>query len=149
MEGCLPTEGSCDTKARSKSPQTHSLVQCSAEDITRSLVVATGSSALSLGTAELASLEHGVGGVLDVLLGGHAHHEARDVHHLLANSDVALADQDAGVVHGAGELALNHEGLEAALKELANGETEHVIELALRLGEETETHETTEEGLAY
>ena len=39
----------------------------------------------------------GAEGEIDVLLGVQADNEGRDVHHLLANPDVALADQHTGV----------------------------------------------------
>lgn len=114
-----------------------------------SVVVLGAAGELSaLGAAELASLEDGLGGVLDVLLGGDAHHEGGDVDHLLADGDVLLADEDAGVVDGGGELALDDEGLEAALKELSDGETEDVIELALGVLEEAELDHAADKGLA-
>ena len=104
--------------------------------------------ALSLGAAELASLEDGGGGVLDVLLGGDADHEGGDVDHLLSDGNVLLTDKDAGVMDGRGELALDDEGLESTLKELSDGETEDVIELALGVLEETESNHAADKGLA-
>ena len=83
-----------------------------------------------------------------MLLRGNADHEGGDVNHLLADSDVLLADKDTGVMNGGGELALDNEGLESAFKELSDGETEHVIELALRVLEETETHHAADKSLA-
>lgn len=85
---------------------------------------------------------------LDVLLGGNADHEGRDVDHLLSNGDVLLADEDAGVVDAGGELTLDDEGLESALKELSDGETKDVIELAFGVLEETELDHTADKGLA-
>lgn len=110
------------------------------------VLVATG--LLSLGAAESASLEAGSGRVLNVLLGGDTDHELGDVDHLLSDSDVLLADEDAGVVDGGGELALDDEGLESALEELSDGETEDVIELALGLLEETKSNHAADKGLA-
>ena len=83
-----------------------------------------------------------------MLLGGDADHELGDVNHLLSDSDVLLADEDAGVMDGGGELALDDEGLESTLKELSDGETEDVIELALRLLEETKSNHAADKGLA-
>ena len=53
------------------------------------------------------------------------------------------------MVDGGGELALHDQGLESALKELSDGQTEHVIELPLGVLEETEAHHAADEGLAY
>ena len=106
-----------------------------------------GGGSLLLHAAHLASLDAGGGGELDVLLGGHTHHEGGDVNHLLADSNVLLADHHAGVVNGVGELALHHEGLETAFHELGDGQTQDVIELALRLLEEAKTNHAAEEGL--
>ena len=60
-----------------------------------------------------------------------AHQEARHVHDLLADADVALADEHARVVDRLGEAELEHESLQAALQELFRAEGKHVIELVL------------------
>ena len=112
--------------------------------------VATATNGLSpLHAAGLASLEDGGGATLDVLLRGDAHHEAGDVDHLLADGDVALEDQDASVVDGVGKVALLDEGLKAALEELRRGKTEHIIELALVVLQQTESDHTADQGLTY
>ena len=72
-----------------------------------------------------------------------------DVDHLLANGDLLLADEHAGVVHGVGEVALHDEGLKAALHELGKGETKNVIKLALGLLEQTHADHAADEGLTY
>ena len=84
-----------------------------------------------------------------MLLGADAHHEGGDVDHLLADGDVALADEDAGVMDGAGEVALLDEGLEAAFQELGGRQTEHIIELALVVLQETESDHAADQGLTY
>jgi hypothetical protein len=81
-----------------------------------------------------------LGSVLDVLLGRNTDHEGGDVNHLLSDSDVALSDEDTGLMDGGSELSLDDEGLESALEELSDGETEDVIELALRVLEEAEAN---------
>ena len=87
-------------------------------------------------------------GEVDVLLGVDANVEGRDVHELLADANVALLDEDAGVVDGLGEALLEDLGLEAALEELLGGELEDEIELELLLGEEAEAAHSAEEGLS-
>jgi hypothetical protein len=116
-----------------------------------SLVVttsSTGSGLLSLHTAGLLCLDDRGSGVLDVLLGGSSNNERWDVDHLLADGDVSSSDQDASVVNRRGELALEHEGLKASFHQLRDSESEHVIELALRLLEQTKSDHASDDGLA-
>ena len=68
---------------------------------------------------------------VDVLLRVGAHEERRHVHDLLADADVALADEHARVVHRLGEAELEHQRLQAALEERLGVEREDVIELVL------------------
>lgn len=82
-----------------------------------------------------------------MLFAGNAHQELGNVNHLLADSNVLLADENTSVMDGVGELALDNEGLEAALQELGNGQTENVIEFALRILEETKTYHAADKGL--
>lgn len=114
-----------------------------------SLVIASSATGglSSLGTAELAGLEDGGGSVLNVLLRGNSNHEGGDVDHLLADSDVSLSDEDTGVVDGLSELLLDDESLESSLHELGDGQTEDVIEFALGVLEETESHHASNKGL--
>lgn len=112
-----------------------------------SFVLASGGGLLSLLAAWLASLDHAGGGVLDVLLRGGADHEAGLVNHLLANGDVSAADQDASVMDRGSQLALDDEGLQASLHELSDRKSQHVIELALRLLEETKSNHASDDGL--
>ena len=80
-----------------------------------------------------------------MLLRAGAHVEARDVDQLPPHADVALADEDAGVVDALGEALLEDLGLEAALEELLGGELQHEVELELVLGEEAVAVHATEE----
>ena len=84
-----------------------------------------------------------------MLLGGDSHHEGGNVDHLLADGDVSLSDENAGVVNGLSELSLLDLGLETSLKELGGGQTEHIIELSLGVLKESEAHHTSDEGLTY
>jgi hypothetical protein len=61
--------------------------------------------------------------------------------------DVTLADEDTGVVDGLGETELVDAGLEAALQEVLDLEGQDVIELHAGLVEDTDTHETADEGV--
>lgn len=84
-----------------------------------------------------------------MLLLADAHEEGWNVDHLSADGDVSLSDEDARVVNGLGELSLLDLGLEATLKELGGGQSEHIIELPLVLLQESEAHHTSDEGLTY
>ncbi len=83
-----------------------------------------------------------------MLLGRNTDHERGNVNQLLSNSDVSLADEDAGVVNAVSNLSLHNESLESAFHELTNGETEDVIELPLSVLEETEADHAADESLA-
>lgn len=103
---------------------------------------------------------------VDVLLGVEADDERGDVDDLLADAaktvsmlcrrspysemhipDVPLADENTGVVDGLGEAELVDAGLEAALKEVLDAESQDVIELHARLVEDTNAHETADKGV--
>ena len=62
--------------------------------------------------------------------------------------DVALADEDTGVVDGLGQAALEDLGLETALQEVLDLEREHVIETHAALVEHTDAHKTANQGIA-
>ena len=64
-------------------------------------------------------------------------------------TDVALLDQDTGVVDGLGEAELVDAGLETALQEILDLEGKHVIELHAGLVEHTDADETANEGIAF
>lgn len=114
-----------------------------------SVISVTASSLLSLDTAGLASLEAGGSAPLDVLLGADANHKGRDIDSLFADGDVPSVNEDTGVVDRVGKVALLDEGLESSLQELGCRESEHIIELALVVLQETESHHSADEGLTY
>jgi len=58
---------------------------------------------------------------------------------------VALADEHTGVVKGLGEVLLEHKGLQPSRHDVTDLNGKHVIQLALVLLEETQTHTTAEE----
>lgn len=84
-----------------------------------------------------------------MLLGVETDDEGGDVDDLLANTDVALADQDTGVVDGLGETELVDTGLETTLQEIFDLQGQDVIELHAGLVEDTDTDETTDEGVSF
>lgn len=84
-----------------------------------------------------------------MLLGVETDDEGGHVDDLLANTDVALADEDTGVVDGLGETELVDTSLETTLKEILDLQGEHVIELHAGLVEHTDTHETANQGVAF
>ena len=53
------------------------------------------------------------------------------------------------MVDGVGQVALLDEGLKSTLKELRRGQTEHVIELALVVLQQTESDHAADQGLTY
>ena len=62
--------------------------------------------------------------------------------------DVPLSDEDSGVVNGFGETQFEDLRLEATLEEVFDGKTQNVIELHLRFVQNTDAHQTAEEGIA-
>lgn len=104
---------------------------------------------LSSDTAGAATTEGRGKGEVDVLLRVETDDERGHVDDLLADTDVALADEDTSVVDGLGETELVDTSLEATLKEILDLEGEHVIELHAGLVEHTDTHETANQGVAF
>lgn len=104
---------------------------------------------LSPDTAGAAATEGRGQGEVNVLLGVETDDERRNVDDLLADADVALADQDTGVVDRLGEAELVDEGLEAALEEVLSLEGQDVIELHAGLVEHTDTDQAANEGIAF
>jgi hypothetical protein len=87
-------------------------------------------------------------GKVNVLLGVETDDEGGHVDDLLADADVALADEDTSVVDRLGEAELVDAGLEAALEEILNLEGQNVIELHAGLVEDTDADETTDQGVS-
>lgn len=82
-----------------------------------------------------------------MLLGIETDNEGWDVDDLLSDADVALTDQDTGVVDGLGEAELVDAGLEAALQEILDLEGQDVIELHAGLIKDTDANETANESV--
>lgn len=84
-----------------------------------------------------------------MLLGVETDNERGNVDDLLADADVALANEDTGVVDGLGEAKLVDAGLETTLKEILSLEGKDVIELHAGLVKDTNANETANEGIAF
>lgn len=104
---------------------------------------------LSADTAGSATAEGRGESEVNVLLRVETDDEGGNVDDLLADSDVALSDEDAGVVDRLGEAELVDAGLEAALKEILDLQGQDVIELHARLIEDTDADKTSNEGIAF
>ena len=97
-------------------------------------------------TTSLAAAVGRGGGIADVLLGLDTNDERGNSDHLLSNGDVALADEDTGVVDRLCHTTLVDLGLEAALEQITISQRQDKIELVLVLREDTNALETTEKG---
>lgn len=84
-----------------------------------------------------------------MLLGVETDNEGGNIDDLLADTDVALTNQNTGVVDGLGKTKLVDAGLQAALQEILNLQCQHVIELHARLVEHTDTDKTANQGIAF
>ena len=105
-------------------------------------------SVLAGNTARTASaVVRGGEGEVNVALGLNTDGERRDVHELTANTDVALADEDAGLVNRLGVLVLEDLGLKTALEQLGGGELQDKVKALLLLTEEAVANHTAEEGI--
>jgi hypothetical protein len=117
--------------------------------ILATLTALGGLGLLSADTAGTATTEGRGKGEVDVLLRVETNDERRNVDDLLSDSDVTLADQDTGVVDRLGETELPDTGLETTLKEILDLEGQDVIQLHAGLVENTDTDETSNEGIAF
>ena len=84
-----------------------------------------------------------------MLLGVETDNEGWNVDNLLTNTDVSLTDEDTSVVDGLGKTELVDTGLKTALHEILNLQGQNVIELHAGLVEDTDTDETTNEGVTF
>jgi len=103
--------------------------------------------ALAEGTSTAAVAEGRGKGVSDVLLGRRANRERGHVDHLLANTNVALNNQNASMVDALGHSLLEDLALKTALQELLGVERENHIQLVLILRHQTPLVHTPEESL--
>jgi hypothetical protein len=85
----------------------------------------------------------------NVLVTVKADHERRNVNHGLADSDVALADQNTSMVDGLGEVGLEDTGLEAAFQELFGGQSQGVIELLFGLTQNAQAGQAANQSFTF
>lgn len=106
-----------------------------------------GGGTLPLNTAGTATTVRRVERKVDVLLRVETNNERGDVDDLLADTDVALADEDTGVVDRLGERELGNLGLETTLKEVLGLEGKDVVETHARVVEHTNADETADKSV--
>lgn len=90
-----------------------------------------------------------VGGKVNVLLRGCADVEGGRVDQLRSHANVALADQDPGVVNGLGEALLVDLGLETPLQQFLGGQLQDLIQFEFVVGEKTVAVHAAQQGRAF
>lgn len=68
---------------------------------------------------------------------------------MLTDADVALTDQDTGVVDALGKSELEDLSLQATLQEIFNLQTQDVIQLGLGVVEDTNADQATDQGVSF
>merc|ERR1739847_121946 len=86
---------------------------------------------------------------IDVFLAIESDKVGWNIDDLLSHSDVSLSDEYSSVVDRLGETELEHLGLESSLHKVLNLQTENVIELHVLLIENTDSHQSSEEGVTF
>ena len=86
---------------------------------------------------------------IDMLLAVQANNKAGHIYYLLSDSNMALFDEDTGMVNGLGETELVDTGLEAAFKEISHLEGEHVIEFHAGFVKHTNANKSANQGVAF
>lgn len=106
-------------------------------------------SLLSANTARASTTKWRAEGEVNVLLRIETDDERRNVDDLLANTDVALTDENTSVVDGLGKTKLVDTGLKTTLQEILDLQGQHVIELHAGFVEDTDADETANEGISF
>lgn len=68
---------------------------------------------------------------------------------MTTNADVAVADEDTGVVNRLGVTSLEDTSLETTFQKLVQVQTQDQIELLFIFGEDTETSQTAQQGTTF
>lgn len=84
-----------------------------------------------------------------MLLGVQSDGEGGDVDNLLTDGNVSLGDQDSGVVDGSGQTELEDLSLQSSLEEILDSQSQNVIQLHLVLRQNTNTHQTSDQGVTF
>lgn len=82
-----------------------------------------------------------------MLLRVQSHQEGGNVDNLLTNGNVSLSDQDSGVVDRSGQAQLENLGLQSSLQKVFGGQCQDVIQLHLVLGQDTNSHQSSDQGV--
>lgn len=82
-----------------------------------------------------------------MLLRVQSHQEGGNVDNLLTNGNVSLSDQDSGVVDRSGQAQLENLGLQSSLQKVFGGQRQDVIQLHLVLGQDTNSHQSSDQGV--
>lgn len=101
----------------------------------------------TLNTTSTGTTVGGGEGKVDELLGVESDDKGRNINELLTNTDVTLTDQDTGVMDGLGKAELEDLSLKATLQEILNLKGKDIIELVHGLVEDTNTDQTTDQGI--
>lgn len=85
----------------------------------------------------------------NVLLGFQTNHKGRHVDNLRTNTNVAVTNQNASMMHGLGMPQLDNKGLQPTIQEVLGGQSKHVIQLCVLLVQDTRTNQTAQQGIAF
>jgi hypothetical protein len=88
-------------------------------------------------------------GEVDMLLGIETHNKGRNINNLLPNSNMSLTDKNASMMNGLCETKLIDAGLQAALQEVLNLQSQDVIQLHARLVKNANANKTTDERIPF
>jgi len=103
----------------------------------------------SLDSARGSAAIRGFEAEVDVLLRVEPDDERGNVDELLAHADVTLADEDASVMDRLGEAKFEDLRLQTAFEEIFDAKTQNVIEFHLRLIQDADSNQTTEESVTF
>ncbi|MDG2585312.1 hypothetical protein P7M63_23660, partial [Vibrio parahaemolyticus] len=84
-----------------------------------------------------------------MLLRVQANNERWNVHHLLADPDVTLADEHTGMVNRFGQAQLKDLGLQPSLQEILNLQAQNVIQLHLALIQHPNSNKSSQQSVAF
>merc|ERR1719193_570784 len=103
----------------------------------------------SLDSARGSAAIRGFEAEVDVLLRVEPDDERGNVDELLAHANVTLADEDASVMDRLGEAKFEDLRLQTAFEEIFDAKTQNVIEFHLRLIQDADSNQTTEESVTF